>query len=136
MPSNTRAMARVTTSIFYLNCSLYIVVSAAVEHPRPPFSGSPLPLISFYRSIEFNRFPPNCRYRAHALTPPPSLLFELEWGGGEQRTMNNNPTVVGISNRRRWWHFRYSFRFVFGIHILLFKTKHNKRTHKGVPFCK
>ena len=134
MPSNTRAMARVTTSIFYLNCSLYIVVSAAVEHPRPPFSGSPLPLISFYRSIEFNRFPPNCRYRAHALTPPPSLLFELEWG--EQRTMNNNPTVVGISNRRRWWHFRYSFRFVFGIHILLFKTKHNKRTHKGVPFCK
>jgi hypothetical protein len=66
----------------------YTLCWRLVEHPRPPtppFSGSPLPLISFYRSIESNRFPPNCWYRAHAASNPPSLNLN----GGEQRTMNN-----------------------------------------------
>lgn len=63
-----------------------------IHTPAPPFSGVPLPLISFYRSIESNRFPPNCWYSTRC------TLLQLEWGNSNGPT-THPLTAVGISNR-------------------------------------
>lgn len=74
----------------------YLLSQLLVTHwntPAPPFfRGLSLLLISFYRSIESNRFPPNCWYSTRC------TLLRLEWGNNEPTTIP--PTAVGISNRR------------------------------------
>lgn len=101
----------------------YLLSQLLVTHwntPAPPFfRGLSLLLISFYRSIESNRFPPNCWYSTRC------TLLRLEWGNNEPTTIP--PTAVGISNRRPNGISVTASVFFFSIHILNFRKKNKRR---------
>jgi hypothetical protein len=67
----------------------YTLCWRLVEHPRPPphpFPGPPFPWFLFIDPLNLTDFRPTAGIE-HTLQV--TLLSQLEWGGGEQRTMNN-----------------------------------------------